>query len=62
MAGRTIIWNLEEHIFFGFERHVFTADLYKERYGAKCLSWPVVRCLYTRTRVLKIIHCLIGSQ
>ena len=53
--------NLEEHI-FGFDRLVFIADLYKERYGAKYSGWPVVRYLSTRTRVLKIIHCLIGSQ
>ena len=36
--------------------------LYKERYGAKYLGWSVVRYLYTRTRVLKIIRCLMGSQ
>ena len=41
---------------------MFTADLYKERYGAKYLGWPVVRYLYTRNRVLKMIRCLIGSQ
>ena len=41
---------------------MFTADLYKERYGAKYLGWPVVRYLYTRTMVLKVIHCQIGSQ
>ena len=61
MDRRTIMRNLEEHI-FGFERLVFTADLYKERYGVKYLGWPVVRYLSTRTRVLKIIQCLIGSQ
>ena len=41
---------------------MFTADLYKERYGAKYLGWPVVKFLYTRTKVLKVIRCLIGSQ
>ena len=41
---------------------MFMADLSKERDGAKYLGWPVVRYLYTRTRVLKIVHCLIGSQ
>ena len=40
---------------------MFTADLYKERYGVKYLGWLVVRYLYTRTRVLKIIHFLIGE-
>ena len=46
----------------GLEHLVFMADLYKERYGAKYLGWPAVRYLYTRTRVLKIICCLMGSQ
>ena len=41
---------------------LITTDLYKERYGAKYLDWPVVRYLYTRTGVLKIIHGLIGNQ
>ena len=41
---------------------MFMADLYKEIYDAKYLGWPVVRYLYTRTRVLKIICCLIGNQ
>ena len=62
MERRTIMRSLDEHFLFGFECLVFTADLHKERYGAKYLGWPVVRCLYTRTRVLKIICCLIGSQ
>ena len=61
MNGRTIIRNLEEHIFL-LEHLVFTADLYKERYGTIYLGWPVVRYLYIQARVLKIIHCLIGSQ
>ena len=61
MDGSTIMRNLEEQI-FGLEHLVFTADLYKERYGAKYLGWPVVRYLYTRTRVMKIIRCLMDSQ
>ena len=28
----------------------------------KYLGWPVVRYLYTRTKVLKMIRCIIGSQ
>ena len=44
MDGSTIMRNLEEQI-FGLERLVFIADLYKERYGAKYLGWPVVRYL-----------------
>ena len=59
MDRRTIIRNLKELIFL-FERLVFKADLYKERYGAKYLGWPVVK--YTRTRILKIIPCLIVSE
>ena len=58
MDGSTIMRNK----FLGLECLVFTADLYKERYGAKYLGWPLVRHLYTRTRVLKIIRCLMGSQ
>ena len=60
MDGSTIMRNLEEQM--GLECLVFTTDLYKERYGAKYLGWPVARYLYTRTRVLKIIRCLVGSQ
>ena len=41
---------------------MFTADLYKERYGAKYLGWPIVRYLCTRTKVLKMIRSLTGSQ
>ena len=37
MDGRTIMRNLEEQI-LGLERLVLTADLYKERYGAKYLG------------------------
>ena len=44
MDGSTIMRNLEEQI-FGVECLVFMADLYKERYGAKYLDWPVVRYL-----------------
>ena len=44
MDGSTIMRNLEEQ-FFGLERLVFMADLYKGRYGAKYLGWPVVRYL-----------------
>ena len=51
-----------ENKFWGLERFVFMADLYKVRHGAKYLSWPEVRYLYTRTGVLKIILCLMGSQ
>ena len=58
MDGRTI----KRNIFLGFERLVFMVYLYKERYGAKYLGCPVVRYLCTRSRVLKIICCLIGSQ
>ena len=55
--------NLEEQIkLLGLERLVFTTDLYKERYSAKYLAWPVVRHLYTRTVVLNVINCLIGSH
>ena len=35
---------------------MFTEDLYKERYGEKYLGGQVVRYLYTRTRVSKIMH------
>ena len=41
MDRRTIMRNLKEHI-FGFKRLVFMADLYKERYGAKCLLYFIV--------------------
>ena len=41
MDGSTIMRNLEEQIL----RLVFMEDLYKERYGAKYLGWPVVRYL-----------------
>ena len=41
---------------------MFMENSYEERYGAIYLGRPVVRYLYTRTRVLKIIRCLIGSQ
>ena len=44
MDGSTVRGNLEEQI-LGLERLVFMADLYKERYGAKYLGWPVVRYL-----------------
>ena len=55
MDVKTIMTNLEEQS-LGLERLVFTADMYQERYGAKYLGWPVVRYLYTRIRVLKIIY------
>ena len=41
---------------------MFTADLYKERYGAKYLGWPVVRYLHTITRVLKITRGSLAKK
>ena len=41
MDGSTIMRNK----FSGLERLVFMVDLYKERYCAKYLDWPVVRYL-----------------
>ena len=52
MDGRTIMRNLEGQIFWVTDL-VFMADFYKEEYGAKYL--------YTRTRALKIIRCLISA-
>ena len=60
MDGRTITRNLVEHFFFFLEL-VIERLVFKERYCAKHLGWPVVRYLYTRTIVLKIIP-LIGSH
>ena len=62
MDRRTIMGNLKKHIFLDLSVFVFTADLFKWRYGAKYLRWSVVRYLYKRTRVVMIICCLIGSQ
>ena len=41
---------------------VLTGDVYKDKYGTKYFSLPVVRYLCMSNRVLKMIHCLTGSQ
>ena len=42
--------NLKEHVPW------IAADVYKGRYGAKYFGFPVVRYLYTSTKVLKMIR------
>ena len=44
MDGRTVRGNQKEQI-FGIGTSCIHADLYKGRYGAKYLGWPVVRYL-----------------
>ena len=48
--------NFEKHL-SGLICLVLTADIYKDKYGAKYFGLPVVRYLCIRTRVLKMICC-----